>query len=151
MYEAYSVLLIFAAIEEAETPKLAVVIAYSYTDSSGCARRTKRWRSGSASVSCTARYILETSAVRATRYIRNWSKTSISGGCTVGPTRKVSLRETPQEDFAGASMTALTFVVELDSLRTAWIKDFVCGLVTIDHVPEQARYAPYRSTLGRLC
>ena len=36
----------------------------------------------------------------------------------VGPTNNVSLSETPVEDFAEASNTALTLVVVLDSLRT---------------------------------
>ena len=37
----------------------------------------------------------------------------------VGPTNNVSLRETPVEDLAEASNTALIFVVVLDSFLTA--------------------------------
>ena len=39
----------------------------------------------------------------------------------VGLTRRVSLRETPVEDLADASKTALIFVVVLDSLYAACI------------------------------
>ena len=49
------------------------------------------------------------------------SKTSISFGCTVGPTSKVSLSEIFVDNFAEASKTALTFVVELEALYTACI------------------------------
>ena len=56
--------------------------------------------------------------VGATLLSRNRSNTSTSGGCTVGPTSKVSFSETPVDDLADASNTARNFVVELDSLRT---------------------------------
>ena len=39
----------------------------------------------------------------------------------VGPTSNVSFREIPDVDFADASKTALSFVVELDSFQTACI------------------------------
>ena len=37
----------------------------------------------------------------------------------MGPTNKVSLRDTADDDLADASNTALIFVVVLESLRTA--------------------------------
>ena len=43
----------------------------------------------------------------------------MSGGCTVGPTMRVELRETPVDVVAEASNTARIFVVVLDSLQTA--------------------------------
>ena len=61
-----------------------------------------------------ALYILLISVVRAIRCNLNCSKTSMRGGCTVGPTRSVSFNETPEADFAEASKTALTLVVELE-------------------------------------
>ena len=39
----------------------------------------------------------------------------------VGPTSRVSFSETPDDDFADASKTALTFVVELELLYTTYI------------------------------
>ena len=54
------------------------------------------------SVSSIAQYILDISAVSATGFIRNLINTLIKGGCTVGPTKSVSLKETPVEDFAEA-------------------------------------------------
>lgn len=39
-------------------------------------------------------------------------RTSIRGGCIVGPTRSVSLSKLPLEDLADASKTILTLVVE---------------------------------------
>ena len=53
--------------------------------------------------------------VSAMRCDRKRSSTSMRGGCTVGPTRNVSLNEIPDDDFAEASKTALTLVVELVS------------------------------------
>ena len=50
-----------------------------------------------------ALYILLISAVRATRCMRNLNKTSRREECTVGPTSKVSFRETPVGDLADAS------------------------------------------------
>ncbi len=45
----------------------------------------------------------------------------MSDGCTVGPTRRVSLRETPENYFAEASNTAVILVVVLCSFLTAWM------------------------------
>ena len=42
----------------------------------------------------------------------------MSGGCTVGPTMSVELRETPVDVAAEASNTARIFVVVLDFLQT---------------------------------
>ena len=81
---------------------------------------TNLWRSLLSSVSSTAQYILKTSAVRATGYNLKCRRTSTKLGCTVGPTRSVSLRDTPVEDFE-ESKTALIFVVVLVALYTACI------------------------------
>ena len=55
----------------------------------------------------------------ATGYNRKHNRTSTKGGCVVGPTRSVLLRETPVEDLADASKTALIFVVVLDAFYMA--------------------------------
>ena len=51
------------------------------------------------------------SAVSATGYDRKRSRTSTKGGCNVGPTRRVSLSDTPVEDLADPSKTARILVV----------------------------------------
>ena len=48
-------------------------------------------------------------------------RTSSRGGCTVGPTCKVLLRETPVDYLADASNTDLVLVVLLDCLYTTWM------------------------------
>ena len=71
------------------------------------------------SVRATARYIQLTSVVRAIRWHRNRSKTSLRDAWTVGPTSSISFRDTPDEDLADASNTARIFVVVLESFGTA--------------------------------
>ena len=49
------------------------------------------------------------------------NKTLIREESTVGPTNSRSLRQTPVDDFAQVSNTALILVVVLDSFMTACI------------------------------
>ena len=72
-------------------------------------------------MSNTARYVSLTSANIAIRCFLQRTKTSISGGCLVGPTMRVELSEIPVEEIADASNTARMLVVVLDSLCTTWI------------------------------
>ena len=48
-------------------------------------------------------------------------RTLTKGGCTVGPTSSVSFSDTPEDDLADASKTALSLVVVLESFFNAWI------------------------------
>ena len=70
-------------------------------------------------------------------YNRKRKRTSIIGGWTVGPTRSVSLRDTPVENLAEALNTAQTFVVVLDAFRPhalatiRWLSWSVIGTTSI--------------------
>ena len=62
----------------------------------------------------TAWYIQETSAVRAMPHKQKWSRTSVREEWRVGPTKEVSLRESPIEEGADTLNTARIFIVLLD-------------------------------------
>ena len=65
----------------------------------------------------------------------------------VGPTNNISFRETPLEDLADASNTALIFVVVLDSfLLHAWEDRKRLVMTSPDHPRELLQHGPSQST-----
>ena len=112
---------ILAAKEDADTPKVTLVILYSASGLLESALQTNQCNSLSAGANSMARYILLMSAVMVMRQKRNLINTSMSGEWIVGPTSRRSFSDTPVADLAEASKTIRSLVVVLCSLRTACI------------------------------
>ena len=106
---AFCLTAILAAYEEAETP-IGRPASYDIHEEA----RKERTARQNIFLSCvyrsTARYMQETSAVRAMRCRRKRSKTSVRKEWTVGPTNKVSLRENSVEEGSDMSNTARTLI-----------------------------------------